>query len=157
MVSQFYNQRPDQARFFTSCNMAVPSDIFRTLGGFDGQLRTAEDRELCDRWLAKGFKLYYVPQAKVSHFHTLGFSSFCHQHFNYGRGAYYFHKIRYIRKSGTLLNEFCFYLSLFKHIRPMFQSGILHAIKLTAILMLWQAANAAGFFYELWLSLRKML
>ena len=41
-------------RFFSSNNLALPARGAVELGGFDEGLRFAEDRELCDRWIAAG-------------------------------------------------------------------------------------------------------
>ena len=47
----YYNADPLQARFFASNNMALPSERFHMIGGFDTTFPIAagEDRELCDR------------------------------------------------------------------------------------------------------------
>src|SRR6266498_390709 len=49
-----YNADPDNARFFASNNLAVPTRRFLELGGFDPEFTTAEDRDLCARWLESG-------------------------------------------------------------------------------------------------------
>jgi glycosyltransferase involved in cell wall biosynthesis len=48
----YYNGSPETARFFTSNNMGVERDLFRSFGGFDTAYHraAAEDREFCDRW-----------------------------------------------------------------------------------------------------------
>ena len=96
LVDYLYQQwNTDSApRFFTSNNFAVPAAGFIEIGGFDTRFPFAagEDRDLCDRWLAHGFRLAYVPEAIVYHCHALTFRSFWRQHYHYGRGAYHFRR-----------------------------------------------------------------
>jgi glycosyltransferase involved in cell wall biosynthesis len=48
-------------QFFTTNNLAVPAVLFEDIGGFDARLRTAEDRDFCDRCLQRGYQLVYDP------------------------------------------------------------------------------------------------
>jgi GT2 family glycosyltransferase len=149
-VYSHYNADPERALFFASNNMAVPRERFLKIGGFDPRFRTAEDRELCDRWRHEGFSLSYAPDAAVRHSHDLGLSTFLHQHFSYGRGALHYHRIRAFRQSGQMEQEFTFYESLPSQIRKRFAGkGALPAGKMLFLLFLWQAANAAGYCREL--------
>jgi GT2 family glycosyltransferase len=86
-VYRWYNSSADEAAFFASNNMAAPRRAFLDLGGFNPAFRTAEDRELCDRWRAAGRRLLYVAGAEVIHARRLTLGSFMRQHFAYGRGA----------------------------------------------------------------------
>lgn len=149
IVYRHYNADPQQARFFASNNMAMPTRYFHELGGFNTNFRTAEDRELCDRWLASGREMIYVEKAMLHHSHALTLHSFCQQHFAYGQGAYYYHKIRRLRRSGTMVDAMKFHLN--------FQNWLLYPFKqvrwtkflpLGGTLLLWQMINAAGFFSE---------
>ncbi|HWP92004.1 MAG TPA: glycosyltransferase [Thermodesulfobacteriota bacterium] len=145
----YYNDRFDQSRFFTSNNMALSAVLFRDLGGFDvTTLRaTAEDRELCDRWLYHGYKMYYIPNAVVYHSHFLTFGSFLHQHFNYGRGAFYYHQARARRHSkGIRIEPLFFYLNLIHYPFSKFEKR--EAFFVAVLLVISQIANAAGFLYE---------
>lgn len=54
--------------FFGAANIAVRADEFHRIGGFDTSFTTAEDRELCDRWLHQGGMLTDVPGASVSRY-----------------------------------------------------------------------------------------
>jgi GT2 family glycosyltransferase len=92
----YYNANGGLARFFASNNVALPRDRFHAVGGFDDRwpLAGGEDRELCDRWLQGGHGMLYAPEAVVYHAHPLTLRTFCRQHFNYGRGAYYYHRAR---------------------------------------------------------------
>lgn len=146
----YYNAASDDARFFASNNMAVPAAAFRDAGGFDvTTLRaTAEDRELCDRWAYLGRPLVYAPDVVVRHAHTMGLRGFWRQHFNYGRGALYFHRVRRMRGQQALTPEpLSFYTDLVRY--PFGRtSPPAAAAQIAALMAVSQVANAAGFFYE---------
>ena len=52
-------------RYFSSYNLALPAGHFRNLGDFY-EFR-AEDRDLCDCWLMRGYELTYSSAAVVQH------------------------------------------------------------------------------------------
>ena len=81
-----------EPRFAATCNLALPSEAFRALGGFDESFRYAEDRDLCARWCASGRRLIWAPAAQVVHRRRMGVQSFLSQHAGYGRGAYALHR-----------------------------------------------------------------
>jgi GT2 family glycosyltransferase len=138
-----------EARFFTSNNLALPADDFRALGGFDGRfpLAAGEDRDLCDRWLAAGHRMTYAPAAVVRHAHALTPRRFWRQHLTYGRGAWRFHRGRAERGRGRLrLETIGFYAGLVRF--PFGRARGWRAAALAALLIVSQAANAAGFALE---------
>lgn len=147
----FYNRDPEDAHFFASNNMALPASGYREAGGFSPAFRTAsEDRELCDRWRWRGQRLVSVPEAVVEHAKELRPGSFVRQHFNYGRGAFQYHRERSRRGSVRFSREMfrypVFYLDLFKAaIRLPFS----RAVRVAVLLVLAQAVNAAGFLLEI--------
>ncbi|HEY9714699.1 MAG TPA: glycosyltransferase, partial [Chroococcales cyanobacterium] len=104
---RYFSEADSQMYFFASNNMACRADLFRLVGGFSESFPTAaaEDREFCYRWLASGHKLYHQPAALILHSHELSLSSFFRQHFNYGCGAYLFHKIKARRAQADLKVE----------------------------------------------------
>src|SRR3989337_3838229 len=147
VVYRHYNAKPNQSRFFTSNNLALPVDHFLSLGGFDQHFTTSEDREFCDRSLYNGFQMIYARDALVYHAHLLKFRTFCKQHFNYGRGAFYFHKTRSKRSQGRIrLEPVWFYLNLPCY--PFSQARGLQALLLAVLLGVSQMANAIGFLWE---------
>ncbi len=149
LVYRHYNANPQQARFFASNNMAMPAQRFHELGGFNTNFRTAEDRELCDRWLHRGWPMIYAPTAIIHHAHDLTFVKFCRQHFAYGQGAYHYHQIRARRGSGTMVNEMKFHANLRNWLfYPFTQVRGTKALLLAGTLLLWQVINAVGFFGE---------
>ena len=143
-----YNADPDQPRFFTSNNMAVAATAFRAVGGFDSRLprAAAEDRELCDRWRHLGRPMTYAPEAQIRHAHRLTARTFWQQHFNYGRGAHYFHKTRARRGDGRIRVEpGTFYWRL---VRYPWTARHPQPCRQAALLLVSQVANALGFFWE---------
>lgn len=143
----YYNAVPDRAQFLTSNNLALPTDVFFAVGGFDtAYVRTAaEDRELCHRWRQHGHPLIYAPEAIVYHAHTLSFGTFWRQHFTYGRGAYQFHQTRAQRAAGRFeVEPVNFYAGMMKYGFER-SEGVRRGFALAGLLVLSQVANAAGF------------
>lgn len=147
MGYEHYNAVRDQARFFASNNMVVPAEQFRELGGFDESFRTSEDRELCDRWIQHGYQMTYAPEVVIYHAHPMSLKSFWKQHFSYGQGAFRFHKNRSEKGWGSLQIEKGYYLNLLRY--PFKNGQGKDGLVLTAVLIVSQVANAAGFFWEL--------
>ena len=145
----YYNARSSQARFLAFNNLAFPANDFRAIGGFDTiyPQAAAEDRELCDRWLSCGRRMSYAPDAVLYHAHALTFRTFWRQHFNYGRGAFRFHRAHARRTSNRIkIEPFPFYFDLLRYPFAQGQGG--QSLPLAALLLLSQVANAAGFFWE---------
>ena len=151
MVYKHYNVDPTNAHFFASMNIGVAREKLLECGSFDTRFRTAEDRELCDRWRANGYRLVYEPEATIGHAHLLDFRHFCKQHYGYGRGADHYHRVRGARASGTMLDESSFHLALPGLVlRALRDQSIPRAAQLTAILFLWQVCNLCGFLTSKW-------
>jgi glycosyltransferase involved in cell wall biosynthesis len=141
-----YNANLDQANFFATNNLTVPAGPFHAIGGFDPTFRTAEDREFCDRWQQHGFKMTYLPEALVYHSNALDFRTFWRQHFNYGRGAYRFHRTRAQRGTGRFRPDLKFYMRLFCF--PFVRERGYRAFLITVLLVISQVANTLGFLRE---------
>jgi len=145
VVYAHYNANPNDARFFASNNFAMAADQFRAVGGFDEDFRTAEDREFCDRWLARGFRIGDAPGALVNHAHLLTLRSLWKQHFGYGRGAWRFHQTRASRGAEPFRPDMSFYLKLLSASCSRVRRS---PASLMPVWLLWsQMANTAGFFY----------
>ena len=146
----YFNTDADQSRFLTSNNVALPVECFRETGGFDTAFRRAagEDRDFTDRLLEAGRRICYDPDVIIHHDHPLTFKAFLRQHFNYGRAAFCFHRLRAIRRmTGITVEPFSFYLNLVCH--PFTHSDTyVHSIVLAFLLAVTQLANAAGFAWE---------
>ncbi len=149
IVYNHYNHNPQEAHFFATNNMVVPAKQFQKLGGFNTSFKTSEDRELCNRWLHNGWQMIFAKEAIMYHAHSLSFSTFCKQHFNYGRGAYNYHKVRSERASGHFITELKFHFNIRNWLIFLnSQGGLGHTSLLLGTLLLWQIANAFGFFWE---------
>lgn len=146
---EYYNQDLDGGKFFASNNLAFPRKAFLASGGFDIRYRraAAEDRDLCDRWISQARGLRYVPEALVSHAHSLALATLWRQHFTYGRGAFFFHRTRAERGGGPVRVEpLSFYLNMFRY--PFKYASLMRAMPISFLLMMTQAANASGYFWE---------
>ncbi|MGZ8695942.1 MAG: glycosyltransferase [Gaiellaceae bacterium] len=136
----------DTALFFTTNNLAVPASGFRALGGLDASYRTAEDRDFSARWVARGWRLEYVPEAIVRHAHGLTLTSFCRQHFAYGRGAFRFHRDQARRSNRRIRIDPSYYRALAR--APFRRERPARALTIAALLGVWHGANTAGFLFE---------
>lgn len=144
----YYNPTPDRARFFTSNNMAMARLTFLTVGGFDAHYHraAAEDRELCDRWAHSGLRMVYAETALVLHAHRLTIRSFWRQHFEYGRGALHYRQARAQRDAGALRVEpLRFYTGLLQY---PWTVRARRPVRIAALLVVAQTANATGFVRE---------
>lgn len=150
-----FNRDPDDAIFFASNNMALPTAAFRRLGGFceTFPLPAGEDRELCDRWRHAGLRLVYAADATVGHQHALDLASFWRQHFRYGRGALEFRRIRSQRGEGVGFEGISFYTRLI--LRPFSHTTWARALAISGLLFVSQVANTAGFLWQLALEPRR--
>lgn len=147
---QYYNINQEKASFFTSNNFTLSAAQFSTIGGFDPNFPLAggEDREFCDRWLCTGHEMRYVPELQMHHGHDLTLSKFWRQHFNYGRGAFYFNQIRSQRRNQKLKVEpWQFYFNLL--IYGWTVSSEHSVVLLSFLLWLSQVANVSGFFWAM--------
>ena len=144
----YYNADRSDTRFFASNNLALPASCFHATGGFDSVFAcaAAEDREFCDRWLSKGNRMTYAPDAVVYHAHALRWQTFCRLHFRYGQGAFYFHRVRSRRVQRRIkIEPVSFYVNLVKYPFPYFSRR--RALRLAALMGVSQVAHTAGFFW----------
>ena len=142
---QYYHvERRGLLPFFTTNNLAVRAEVFRSLGGFDASFPFAsEDRDWSDRCRHAGHPLVYAPGAIVHHAPSLDFPGFVRQHLRYGEGAWRFHRARARRHRRRVGLE-----------SPRFYGGMLAApftrgepapLRQSLLLLLSQAASAVGF------------
>ena len=145
----YYNALPQRARFLTSNNFALPSAAFHDLGGFRTEFSTAggEDRELCDRWLGRGFSVIYASEAVVFHSHSMTLTGFLKQQFNYGKGAFHFNRLRSARNGSRLsIEPLEFYIRMFQF--PLLKQKRFQAIMTAFLFAVSQGMNVAGFSLE---------
>jgi glycosyltransferase involved in cell wall biosynthesis len=135
--------------FFTSNNFAVSADLFRHVGGFAESfpLAAGEDRELCDRWQERGYRLLHEPSAIVEHWHRSSLVRFWRQHQNYGRGAWHLRRERITRGRPPLgVEPLTFYRRLVTY--PLRVDSPHRAVPLMGLMLLSQVANTIGFLSE---------
>jgi len=145
-LHSYYNG--DNAAFLTSNNMAVPGELFRDMAGFDTSfpLAAGEDREFCDRAVHLGYETLYSNDVIVRHAHRLTFRKFMTQHYNYGKGAHRFHRLRSVRYGEEFkLESLSFYTKLMAYPWKISSRRKFH---IACLLFASQIANASGFFRE---------
>lgn len=147
-----HNADPMHAGFFTSSNLAVRRELLLSLGGFDPAYRYAggEDRGLCDHWRNAGGVMIFEPRARIHHFHELTFQRFLRQHFNYGRGAIYYHFTRQTksREEARTAREIVLNWNAWSA-ELAAQAERHNKMAMVALLVCWQFANALGYFWEM--------
>lgn len=152
LVYDHFNRDHAAAYFLTSNNILCSRVAYSELGGFDTTFSRAgaEDRDFCDRWRTSGRPLRLVPEATLEHRHTQNLRQFVELHYRYGRGAYIYQEKRRRRGTGTMQADMHFHRSLIRqlprHLRQ--HRGLARKAQITAAIVLWQGANAAGFFRE---------
>jgi len=146
-VHRYYNDASaKRTRFFASNNIALSAKRFEKSGGFDELLCAAEDRDFCRTWNQLGWSFQYVPEAVISHAHRLTLRGLQKQHFTYGRGALpYWRKASKTDGSSIKVEPFAFYAGMLTH--PFSQKAP-NAALISALIVVSQIANAAGFGYE---------
>jgi len=132
--------------FVASNNLALSRHDFDALGGFDDSFRRpgAEDRDFSGRAESLGCRLVYERAAVVRHAHSMGMHGFLRQHFDYGRGAFRFHRAC-VRRGGHPLRIESpgFYASMLYN--PFRQLPARRAATAAALIALSQGCTAAGF------------
>lgn len=145
----YYAKQHTEMRFFTTNNVACFREAFTSSHGFCTKFfsSASEDRDFCNRWFKSGKELFYAPNAVVGHSHELNLKSFWRQHFNYGRGAYTFHKLRALTRGSSIkIEPIEFYANLIKSPLP---KQINAAYTVSGLVAVSQFANACGFFAQL--------
>jgi len=148
-----YQNKTKFPQFFTSNNIALSAENFWAIGGFDTNfpLAAAEDREFCDRLLSHNYKMRYAPESIVYHAHHLTLKTFYRQHFNYGRGAFLFHKTYSQRHpQQKSMQSWSFYLKLITY--PLTKQYAQSAVLLCFLILLSQIATTFGMVTEKLLS-----
>lgn len=144
-VFEYYRGGQSREMFFTTNNFALLAERFRELSGFDTTIpsHTAEDKEFCDRWRARGYPMASVPGAVVYHAHELTLSRFLLQHYNYGRGILAFRLLRRRRGAKALIPEpLTFYRNLV--LSPTRDPGLRNRWRYVLLLIASQVATMAG-------------
>ena len=152
LVYEHFNRDHEAAYFLTSNNMLCSRAAYSDLGGFDTSFARAgaEDRDFCDRWRASDRPLRLVPAATIEHRHAQTLRQFLGLHYRYGRGAYRYQTKRRERGSGSMAQDMNFHGTLVRRLPRHLQKhrGLFRKVQIISAIVLWQVANAAGFFHE---------
>lgn len=149
-LCDYYHGQHGRTRLFTSNNIAIGTEAFQAMGGFDTRFRRAagEDREFCDRWAAGGRGTRFVRDATVLHTHHMSLLTFWRQHFEYGRGAAMFRNARAARDGDAVhVEPLSFYIDLLRF--PFNEGFTAPALRTSMLIALAQVANATGFLWSL--------
>lgn len=138
-MRQRFNADPRRATFFTPNNLAVPTALFREIGGFDPQFNPAgEDRDFCARWVEAGYAMISNDEMRVVHRHPLTLWGFLRMQYIHGRGSMQFRRVRAERLGGAVRMEAAgFYTGLLRF-------AMRQTAGIAALLVLSQIAVAAG-------------
>ena len=150
LVYEHFNRDSENAYFFASNNIAVGRDRYLASGGFDADFDSpaAEDREFCDRWRMQNRPLIWEKAARIEHRHAQSLGGFIRLHWRYGQGAFLYQAKRKARASGAMAEDLGFHRSLPKAVWAALSDHSLgRRLQLLSALMLWQLANAMGFFW----------
>jgi glycosyltransferase involved in cell wall biosynthesis len=151
VVDGFFNPPGAPCRFLPGLNFALERQRFLAMGGCDpgfGFL-AAEDREFIARWLQAGWRLMQVPGCQVRHEHRSSLGGFVRQYFNYGRGAWHYHRLGRLRQHGRLWQDAGLHTRLPARLAPPLRR-VAPRLRLRVLLLIavWQLANLAGFLWQ---------
>jgi GT2 family glycosyltransferase len=145
-VYDYYAHSPTGHRFFSTSNLAVPTNRFWLLDGFSERYPRAagEDYDFCARWREAGFQNEYAPEVEVGHAHGHTLRSFWRQHYGYGRALFRVREGMAQRhgRSGIELEAPGFYRQILTY--PLKHSAPGRAIRNTALVFLAQIATVMG-------------
>ena len=136
-----------QTPFFPSNNIAMAASGFAAIAGFDTSFPQAagEDRDLCARWMASGRPLARAEAAVIQHHHAFTLLGFLRQHHAYGRGGHRHQQVHTVASGGRVRPEPpAFYTALLRAPQTHGERG-LRGLRLSALLVLSQVANASGY------------
>jgi GT2 family glycosyltransferase len=142
-----------QLRFFSTANLAAPTERFRLLGGFSNcfPLAAGEDYDFCARWHHAGYLGNHAPDAVVGHAHGHDLASFWKQHFAYGRGLLRVRQRMARREghSGVQLERPGFYAELLAYPLRKGKGPLARRCLYATLVLFAQVATAAGAIREL--------
>jgi glycosyltransferase involved in cell wall biosynthesis len=146
VVCAYFNDPSGQAGFVSTSNLSLPADRFWEIGGFEESFRTAEDRDLGQRWRERGYSVLYAPEVVVYHLHSLTFATLWKRYFNIGRGARQFANSGATRGQPRPHPDLSFYKALLCY--PLSRRKNRNAVLLSGLIGLAQVANIMGYLRE---------
>lgn len=151
LVDGFFNPPGQDPGFLPGLNFALNRQQFQALGGCDPRFGSlaAEDRDLIDRWQRSGGRLELNRGAQVRHEHRASLRGFVRQYFNYGRGAWHFHRLRQRSHQGRLWRDARLHTAWpLRLAKPMRQIPPRLRIQVLLLIVVWQLTNLAGFLWQ---------
>lgn len=150
-VDAHFNSVPQGPTFFPGMNFLVPRDGYLDIGGCDasfGRL-AAEDRDFMTRWRRSGREMISEPAAVVTHEHRKDLAGFVRQYFNYGKGAWAYHRKMVSLGDCSMGDAVHGHLRLLGHLRKAV-SGCDKGMKarVAGLLVVWEISNLAGFGWQ---------
>jgi GT2 family glycosyltransferase len=147
-VYDYYARHPESHRFYSTANLAVPTNRFWLLDGFSEQYERAagEDYDFCARWTEAGFPNLYAPEATVGHSHGHSLRSFWRQHFAYGRALLRVRQgmARRRGRAGIELESPSFYREIFAYPLDHSTGNLAFRGEAVMLVVLSQMATAVG-------------
>jgi len=145
----YHEQQRGWLPFFTTNNLAVRTDTFAAVGGFDPSFVFAsEDRDWSDRCRLAGHPLVHAPDAVVMHAPYLTLGRFLRMHLRYGEGAWRFHRARAARgEYARHVERSDFYVGM---LTAPFRQGDPQPLRQSLLLLISQAVAALGYAQAAW-------
>lgn len=102
--------KPKEVSFAPTTSSMFMRKPLLDIGGFDVNLITAEDLELCWRLGRKGYKFMQIPNAAITHHFRSSFKGFAKQQYERGIFGGYLFKKYDMGMKGKILGNFIFFL-----------------------------------------------
>lgn len=149
LYQHYHEQQRGWLPFFTTNNLAMRTETFAAVGGFDPSFTFAsEDRDWSDRCRRAGRALVHAPEAMVTHAPELSMRRYLRMHFRYGEGAWRFHQARASRgEPGFRVERREFYLGM---VSAPFRQGDPQPIRQSLLIILSQAVATLGYAGAVW-------
>jgi len=151
LVDGFFNPPGEEPSFLPGLNFALNRRRFLDLGGCDTRFGflAAEDRDFIERWQRAGRRLALCQGSWVRHEHRSSLRGFVRQYFNYGRGAWLFHRLRQRSQQGRLWSDARLHMALpLRLVDPMRRVPPRMRLQVLLLIAVWQLANLAGFLWQ---------
>lgn len=134
-----FDPRTGHVTFAPTSNLAMATALHRELP-FDESfpLAAGEDRDWCNRLVARGRAIAFAPEAWVDHHQDLGPAGFWRQQVRYGRGSQHLRS----QADGAAMQPTGFYTGLVR-------AGFRHGPAAGALVLVAQVATAVGIAAEL--------
>ena len=83
-----YGRLKSRVNRLATMNLLLKKKVIEEIGGFNENLPTQYDTDLCNRMAKKGYRLIYEPNAKCYHFNRPIWKDYLKQQLQYGRNTF---------------------------------------------------------------------